>query len=144
ARYPFLTPQLVAQHVIATGDAVAYDQPIGVKVNAFNAVSGTPTAVAIDASIPAVARVGAAPNPVLGSGSIQFALPAAGRATLVLYDSAGRRVRTLFKGNLLAGPHAVPWDGRNDGGTPLAAAVYFARLTSRGTAVSTKVVLMDR
>ena len=144
AHYPFLTPQLVAQHVIATGDAVAYDQPIGVKVNAFNAVSGTPTAVAIDASIPGVARVGAAPNPVLGSGSIQFALPAAGQATLVLYDSAGRRVRTLFKGNLRAGPHAVPWDGRNDGGTPLAAAVYFARLTSRGTAVSTKVVLMDR
>jgi serine protease len=144
AHYPYLTPQLVIHHLIATGDAVVYDEPIGVKVNAFRAVSSVPTAVAFDKAAPPVARVGAAPNPVRGSGSIEFALPAAGPASLVLYDSAGRRVRTLLKGNLPAGPHATHWDGRNDRGVPLAAAVYFARLEARGTAVTTKVVLMDR
>lgn len=144
AHYPYLTPELVAQHIVATGDAVAFDQPIGVKLNAFSAVNGVPTAVTFDTSVPSVARVGAAPNPVLGSGSIRFALPAAGRASLVLYDAAGRRVRTLFHGNLPAGPHLAHWDGRSDGGARVAAAVYFARLESMGTVVSTKVVLMDR
>jgi hypothetical protein len=134
----------VAQHVIATGDAVAYDRPIGVKLNAFRAVSGVPTAVSIDDRAPGAARVDAAPNPVPGSGSIRFILPASGWARLVLFDSAGRRVRALFEGNLPAGPHLAHWDGRNDRGAPLGAAVYFARLESSGPVVTTKVVLLDR
>jgi len=144
SHYPYLTPQLVAQHVIATGDAVAYDHPIGVKVNAFHAVSDVPTAVPLDERAPSAARVDAAPNPVVGSGSIRFSLPTAGWATLVLYDSAGRRVRTLREGNFPAGPQVAHWDGRNDRGAPLGAAVYFARLEAAGTVVTTKVVLMDR
>ncbi len=144
ARYPYLTPQLVAQHVVATGDAVAYDQPIGVKLNAFRAVSSVPTAVALDSGVPTLARVDATPNPLFGSGSIRFVLPAAGRASLALYDATGRRVRRLFEGNLPAGPHLAHWDGRNDRGASLAAAVYFARLESKGTVATTKVVLMNR
>jgi subtilisin family serine protease len=144
SHYPYLTPQLVAQHVIATGDAVAYDRPIGVKLNAFSAVSAVPTAVTVDERTPTAARVGAAPNPVFGSGSIRFALPAAGWVSLLIYDSGGRRVRKLFEGELPAGPHLAHWDGRNDRGSSLAAAVYFARLESKGTVVTAKVVLMDR
>lgn len=143
AHYPYLTPQLVAQQIVATGDAVAYDQPIGVKVNAFRAVSQVPTGVAVDAGVPSVARVAAAPNPVLKSGSIRFVLPAPGRASLALYDAAGRRVRRLFEGILPAGPHLAPWDGRNDRGAPLGAAVYFARLETEGTVATTKVVFVD-
>ena len=48
------------QHLIATGDAVAYDLPIGVKVNAFRAVTDLPTAVAVDPESPAIARIRAA------------------------------------------------------------------------------------
>lgn len=144
SRYPHLTPQLVAQHVIATGDAVTYDQPIGTKVNAFRAVSSVPTAVAIGRAPPGSPRVRAAPNPVVGSGAIHFTQLAAGRARLRLYDAGGRLVRVLVDGAVSAGPHSVPWDGRDDRGAPLAAGVYFARLEDGGTGATTKIVLLER
>ncbi len=34
-----------------------------------------------------------------------------------------------------AGAHRLQWDGRNDAGRPVAAGVYFARLTVRGPGV---------
>jgi subtilisin family serine protease len=143
SRYPYLTPELAARHVIATGDEVAFDNPIGPKVNAFRAVNLVPTAVAVAPRAPNVG-VRAAPNPIVGSGSIRFELVAAGRVRLSLYDAAGRRVRELADGRYAAGPHALPWDGRNDRGSPLAAGVYFARLETPGAVVTSKVVLLER
>jgi subtilisin family serine protease len=144
ARFPYLTPQLVMQHVVATGDAVAYDLPVGVKVNAFRAVSAVPTAVATEERTPPRAFVAAAPNPASGSTAIRFVLPAEGWASLAIFDVAGRRVRTLVEGTLAAGPNLVRWDGRDDSGAPVTAAVYFARLASRGVVRNTKIVLLER
>jgi subtilisin family serine protease len=143
ARYPYLTPELVAQHVIATGDAVAYDQPIGPKLNAFQAVTGIPAAVAEPGQAPALARIAAVPNPVMGSAEIRFTLPSAGWTRLLLFDSAGRCVRTVQEGTMSAGPHVISWDGNDDKAARLPAAVYFARLEGTGVLRSTKVVLLD-
>jgi subtilisin family serine protease len=144
ARYPYLTPQLVAQHVIATGDAVAYDHPIGPKVNAFRAVTGIPSAVGGPVVTPALALVAATPNPVAGFAKIRFVLPSAGWARLALYDVAGRRVRTLMEGTIPAGARVADWDGRDDKGAPLPAAVYFVRLESGGAVMRAKVVLLGQ
>ena len=143
AAMPALTPQLVLPQIIATGDAVPYDLPIGPRVNAFQAVSQTPTGVALDeASAPVLSLAGAAPNPIWGSGAIRFALPAPGRAKVVLYDAAGRRVRVLVDGPLPAGAHGAAWDGRDDRGREVASGVYFARLEAAGAELRSKVVLI--
>jgi subtilisin family serine protease len=144
AKYPGLTPQLVIQHMVATGDAVVYDEPIGPKVNAFSAVSSVPTAVAVAERPPSVERVRAAPNPVVGSGAIRFDLARGGSARLSIYDASGRLVRVLVRGVFTAGPHVAPWDGRSDVGVRLPAAVYFARLESGSATVTTKVILMPQ
>jgi subtilisin family serine protease len=146
ARYPDLTPALVAQHLVGTGDAVAYDLPIGPKVNAFAAVSSGPVVVAVEESQPAPARahITAAPNPVERATEIGFALPSGGAVRLILFDAAGRRVRTLLEGARPAGRHAIAWDGRRDDGRPLPAGVYFARLESPGALLTTKVILIGR
>ncbi len=143
SRYPYLTPELVAQHVIATGDPVAYDHPVGPKLNAFRAVTGTPAAVAESGRSPALHRILAVPNPVMGSTQIRFALAEAGPTRLLLFDAAGRRVRTIQEEMLNAGPHVLTWDGRDDEGARLPSAVYFARLESGGVTLRTKVVLLD-
>jgi len=143
ARYPYLTPQMVAQQLIDTGDALAFDHPIGVKVNAFRAVTAAPTAVAEDGRVPRL-LLAAAPNPVIEGAAIRFAVPMEGWTRLVLYDVAGRRVRTLTEGTLAAGPHVVNWDALNDKGEKLPSAVYFARLESPGAVVTSKIVLMGR
>lgn len=144
ARYPSLTPQQVIQHMIATGDVVAYDHPVGRKVNAFRAVSLTPTAVALDARAPGHARIAAAPNPMSGSGEIRFVIPEAGPVRLVLFDAAGRRVRTIVDGMLPAGAHFEPWDGRNDQGASLGTGIYFVRMESSGSVVTAKLAWINR
>ncbi|HSQ60997.1 MAG TPA: S8 family serine peptidase, partial [Acidobacteriota bacterium] len=144
AQYPALTPGLVAQHLIATGETVAYDLPIGVKVDAFAAVSTGPTAVEALEPAPARPRIAAAPNPVERATEIRFALASEGTVRLLLFDAAGRRVRSLVEGARSAGRHAVAWDGRRDDGTPLPAGVYLARLESSGTVLTTKVILIGR
>lgn len=142
AKYPGLTPGLVREQMVATGDDLAFDEPIGPKVNAFRAVSQTPTAVPARASVPALALSGAAPNPIRGSGAIRFSLAAAGRARLVLYDAAGRRVRALIDATLEAGPHAAAWDGRDDRGASVGSGIYFARLVAGGLELRSKVLLI--
>jgi len=142
-RFPSLTPLLVAQHVIATGDVVAYDHPIGVKVNAQRALTTIPTAVEDDPSAsraPALV-LAAAPNPTGGVSSIRFVLPAQATTRLSIFDLSGRRVRTLVQGTMTPGPHVVPWDGRDERGAPLAAGIYFARLTSGASFLSKKIVI---
>jgi probable HAF family extracellular repeat protein len=79
---------------------------------------------------------GATPNPARGSSRFDFTLARAGRASLVLVDVSGRIVRTLADGELGAGPQAIGWDGRDQGGTRVAPGIYHARLvTAQGTLV---------
>jgi hypothetical protein len=53
-------------------------------------------------------------------------------------------VRTLIDEPTLAGRRAVPWDGRDDGGHPVAGGVYFARLESAGESAVRKLVRLGR
>jgi hypothetical protein len=71
-----------------------------------------------------------APNPGGDRVTLRFTLPQAGRATLVLYDLAGRRVRALAAGPLAAGEHVATWDGRNEAGAGAAPGLYLARLAT--------------
>ncbi len=71
-----------------------------------------------------------APNPgPVGTRAI-FRLPKAGRATLSVYDLAGRRLRLLVREILAAGPHAAAWDGRDETGALCPAGTYVLRLES--------------
>ena len=142
ARYPALTPVLVRQHLVATGDVIAYDLPIGPKVNAFSAVNSVPTAVEFEPAILSARPLRVTPNPLHGSGSIRFSLPAAGDTRVEVYDVTGRRVRMLADGTRSSGPHAIAWDGRDDRGAKLGGGIYFVRLTAGSTRWNAKVVLI--
>lgn len=79
------------------------------------------------------------PNPSRGASRLSFAVPRATNARLTLHDVHGRQVRTLFEGDIAAGPTDVTWDGRDDGGRLVAAGVYFARLEAAGEVRTMKV-----
>lgn len=70
------------------------------------------------------------PNPFRGSAALRFGLARAGEVRLELFDVGGRRVRMLAEGVRSAGSHMVPWDGRDDGGRPVGAGIYFVRLVT--------------
>jgi FlgD Ig-like domain len=75
-----------------------------------------------------LAFAGSAPNPIHDEGRFAFALPAAGRAQLGIFDLHGRLVRTLVDGEMSAGDHSVDWDARETSGARVAAGIYWARL----------------
>lgn len=94
----------------------------------------------LDADL-ALALDPARPNPSAGASRISFRLATPGRATVELFDAAGRRVRTLIDASLDAGVHQVEWDGADDSGNRAGAGVYFYRLTSGGSVQSRRLVL---
>ncbi len=140
SRWPSLTPDQVVRHLIDTGDAVAYDQPIGVKLNALRAVRDGGLAV------PEQARVATAlawPNPFRTFASIDFVLASAGDASVTLYDAAGRRVRTIVESPLPAGPNQARWDGRLAGGGDAPAGLYFAHIHGPGLDRTLRVIRVE-
>jgi hypothetical protein len=86
-----------------------------------------------------------APNPVRRGTrvALAFSLPAAGPASLVLYDVAGRLVRELVSGPQPAGAQRLAWDGRDGEGRAVPAGVYFARLEHAGGSVTRRLVTLD-
>ena len=72
-----------------------------------------------------------APNPMFGRSTLMFATSRAGPLEIVLFDAAGRTVRTLahqeFAG---AGRHQIDVDGRDGQGARLPAGIYFYRVHS--------------
>ncbi|MBP2681566.1 MAG: Por secretion system C-terminal sorting protein, partial [Candidatus Krumholzibacteriota bacterium] len=87
-------------------------------------------------------RVRAYPNPFNPTTTLSLELEEAGVVTATLYDAAGRRVRSLWRGPLPAGVHRFDWDGRNDAGAPLASGVYFLSATSGNRSAVVKLVLV--
>jgi len=81
------------------------------------------------------------PNPFNPSTSIRYSLREAGDVTLVVFDAAGRRVRTLVDTAMPAGVHDVAWDGQDQNGHRVASGVYFYRITA-GTFTQTRKMVM--
>ena len=80
---------------------------------------------------------GAAPNPFSRSTLFRFALPAAGRVNLSLYNVAGQRVATVIDGERDAGPQMVSFAPRG-----LPAGMYFAVLQVGGVRIARTAALI--
>ncbi len=83
-----------------------------------------------DTALSALYGVRVVPNPFNPRTEIHFSLRQADDVTVSVYDVAGHLVRTLHRGLLSSGEHAVRWDGSDDRGRGLASGVYFARIAT--------------
>jgi hypothetical protein len=81
------------------------------------------------------------PNPLASHGGIAFAMPRAAHATATVFDVAGRRVSTLFEGELSAGPHRLSWNGRDGAGRAVASGTYFVEVVTPWERGTTKVLV---
>jgi hypothetical protein len=82
------------------------------------------------------------PNPVLSGTLISYELPKAMSVELSLYNTLGRKVRSLVQGNQAAGSHQVSWDGRDQTGRPVPSGVYFYQLSAGGQQAVKRLVVM--
>jgi len=84
-----------------------------------------------------------APNPFRSATLLRFALPAASRVELDVYDVGGRRARHLAGGRFEAGHHAVRWNGADDAGRALPPGMYLARLRSGDVTRTQRIVRVE-
>ncbi len=90
-----------------------------------------------------LALLGNYPNPFHPSTLIRYYLPHAAAVTLTVHDAAGRLVASLAeRESQPVGHHALEWNGRDRGGRPAEAGVYFCQLSAAGAARSLRVVLL--
>lgn len=112
--------------------------PSGMTVATFQGCAGSAGVEAV--FVPGGLR--ALPNPARDATSVQFELGRGGQVQVLVYDLAGRQVRTLASGTIAAGQHVVPWDGRDDAGRFVASGVYLLRLVSPAGAATERVTLL--
>jgi uncharacterized delta-60 repeat protein len=85
------------------------------------------------------------PNPFTAGTSVAFTLSDPADVQLVVYDAGGRQVANLIHGVIRAGPHVVPWNGRDGLGRHVAAGCYYAQISVFGTnAVRTAKLILAR
>ena len=97
----------------------------------------TATAVLEPRATQAPVRVRAFPNPTNPATTIMVD-GLSGRGSAVVYDVAGRHVRTLYRG-AWSSSERLTWDGNSRRGAPVPSGVYFVRITSPTERRSVKI-----
>lgn len=81
-------------------------------------------------------------NPTSSSSHFAITVPSGSRAKVSIYDARGRRVKTVFSGEVPSGGAAVMWDGRDDRGSRVATGIYFVALENRGQVSLRKIAIV--
>jgi flagellar hook assembly protein FlgD len=71
---------------------------------------------------------------------LRFRLARSAQIRLEVFDPAGRRVRTVWDGDLGVGEHELRWDGSNDAGAAVSAGLYFQRFRGDGVEEVQRVI----
>src|SRR5262249_47848259 len=89
-----------------------------------------------------VALTAPRPNPFRGETSFGVTLASPGEVVVGIYDLAGRRVATAFRGRLEAGTTSLVWRGTTDDGARAPSGVYFSRVDAAGQSMKQKLFLL--
>ncbi len=81
------------------------------------------------------------PNPFNPTTNISYTLPQRSQVRIIIYNSLGQIVRSLFQGTQNAGPNTIQWDGADDTGHALASGIYIYRLDA-GQLVESRSMLL--
>jgi hypothetical protein len=83
------------------------------------------------------------PNPFNPSTEISFFMKQAGRCELEIYNLKGRKVKTLFSGNIEAEQdYCFTWNGKNESEKLVVSGVYFYKLKYGSTTEIKKMILL--
>lgn len=82
------------------------------------------------------------PNPFNPQTTIRYDLPASSHVRLSIFDTTGRRIRTLVDEEQSAGSREAVWNGRDDAGNSVSSGVYFYVLDAGKERLTRKLVLL--
>ncbi len=127
---------------------IAQDQPpagiVEAAVDDFEFYDGALSPVAVGGQpvelVPKLAVTAPRPNPASSRASVTITLGGAARARVVVYDFAGRRIRTLLDGITPAGSRTLAWDGDDDVGRAVSSGIYWIRAEADARVEERKLV----
>jgi len=94
-----------------------------------------------DENIPAIMPISLYPNPFHQETNMAYSLAKSSQVEISIYNLKGQLVRTLFKGTLNKGEHALTWEGSDDTGRQVGSGLYLLQLKMEGRkAISRKVI----
>lgn len=114
--FPFDRPTLQSEHLVSVLEGHAQPQPVVLH--------------------------GAHPNPFNPSTEISFSLREPANISLSIWDSMGRRTRSLPAAALSAGRHSIPWNGLDEHGQAVASGVYHYRILAGDEVVGGKLTVV--
>ncbi len=83
------------------------------------------------------------PNPFNPETNISYSLPKSERQfSLVIYNSKGQKVKTLYQGLADKGKYNIAWNGKDDNGNIVSSGIYFYRMQTSGRCYSRKMLLL--
>jgi glucose/arabinose dehydrogenase len=82
------------------------------------------------------------PNPFNPTTEIPYWLPQSAKVTIRIFDSSGKRVKTLLDSSVAAGNHTVAWDGTGMENQELSGGIYFYQLKVNDAPVQTRKMIM--
>jgi len=109
------------------------------SVDRFQLMLDQPTATENPAEVPEL-RLHVYPNPFHETATLRITLPEPTDIIVQVYDLMGRAVRKLAAGRMVAGDHAMQWDGRNDSGIAVAPGLYVYRVQTPQNLFTTSVI----
>jgi hypothetical protein len=109
----------------------------------------TLTTSAVAQSVPLAAGLhvqvsNARPNPFAGETRFSVLLTRDSDLEVAVFDLAGRRVATLFRGRAEAGTREFTWRRTRDNGAAVSSGVYFYRAVAGGSSSGRKVLVLSR
>ena len=82
------------------------------------------------------------PNPFNPSTEIRLILAENSMTELTIYNIKGQLVKKLLSENIEAGEHKISWNGINDQGQSVSTGMYYLKLKTKTTQITTKMLLL--
>ena len=82
------------------------------------------------------------PNPGTGSVSVTYGSREPGEVRMVVYNTAGRVVRTIPRSDAARSGTEWIWDGRSDAGEEMPPGIYFVTVHSAKGEATAKIILL--
>jgi glucose/arabinose dehydrogenase len=82
------------------------------------------------------------PNPFNPLTTIRYDIYQPGFVTLVIYNSAGKTIKTLVNGHLQNGSFQAIWDGTDNPGNRVASGIYLYTLQTQSQSITRKMLML--
>ncbi len=82
------------------------------------------------------------PNPFNPSTTISYSLPHDGMVEISVYNIKGQLVKTLVKGEQLAGNYEAVWNGKDKNEKSVSSGIYFYKLSTKDETIMKKMLML--